>query len=360
MNNEKVLMALSGGVDSSVAAILLKNQGYDIIGVTLRIYKSIDSRSNKMEQGINDANILAVKLDIPFYVFDVHKDFEETVIQDFISEYKVGRTPNPCALCNLKIKWKHLINIADELGCKYIATGHYAQINNKNGRYFISKGKDDLKDQSYFLWRLDQELLKRTIFPLGAYKKEEIKSIADKNGFKKIAEQKESYDICFVPDGDYREFLKSVENTENDLVKGKKGYIISENGTILGEHSGIQNYTIGQRKGLGIASTEPLYIVKINPENNLIILGKKESLNNKSAIISDFKLTKYNKIPENITVKTKVRYKSAEIESKLTIIDDKIKIEFSENISALTPGQSAVFYENDDLIGGGIVETVIY
>lgn len=352
MSNNKVLVALSGGVDSSVAAILLKEQGYDLIGITLNVYKS-QFRSDPLEQGINDATILADKLGIPYYVIDVSDDFEKTIIHNFIDEYQSGRTPNPCTLCNYQIKWKHLIDIADEFGCGFFATGHYAQINELKGRYYISKGVDAVKDQSYFLWRLSQDYLKRTIFPLGQYSKSEIKQITEKKGFKKIAGKKESYDVCFIPEGDYRDFIQ--QNQYLTSIKPVKGYFVSKNGKILGEHDGIQNYTIGQRKGLGIAYSEPLYVTKIDVTNNLVVLGTENDLQSKVIYLETYKMSKYKNIPEDKIFQTKIRYKSLEIDSRISFEREKLKVELLESISAITPGQSAVFYEGDDLIGGGVI-----
>ncbi|MEN8121485.1 MAG: tRNA 2-thiouridine(34) synthase MnmA [Bacteroidota bacterium] len=352
MSNNKILVALSGGVDSSVAAIMLKEQGYDLIGITLRMYKS-QFRSDPLEQSINDATILAGKLGIPYYVIDVSDEFEKTIIHNFIDEYQSGRTPNPCSLCNYRIKWKYLVELADEFGCDYIATGHYAQIKELKGRYYISKGVDGVKDQSYFLWRLSQDYLKRTMFPLGHYPKSEIKQIAEEEGFKIIAGKKESYDVCFIPEGDYRDFIQ--QNHQLTSIKPKKGYFVSTNGEILGEHKGIYNYTIGQRKGLGIAYSEPLYVTKIDVEDNLIVLGTENDLKSKVFYLETYNMSKYGHIPENTTVKIKIRYKSPEIEGKLSFVDDKLKVEPTKPISAITPGQSAVFYEGDDLIGGGVI-----
>ena len=349
MGGVRVLMALSGGVDSSVAAILLKEQAYDLIGVTLRIYQS-QFRSDPLSQSINDATILAEKLDIPFYVIDVHEDFEDIIIRNFVDEYKIGRTPNPCALCNYQIKWKHLIKLADEFDCEYIASGHYAQVKESNGRYYISKGKDGVKDQSYFLWRLSQDYLKRTLFPLGTYSKPEIKAIADKKGFKKLAAKKESYDVCFIPEGNYREFLQ-----QNHKQNTSKGYFVLKDGKILGEHTGIQNYTIGQRKGLGVAHTEPLYVVKIDITNNLIVLGSVNELESTVFYLEPYNFSKYKKPPSNLVIQTKIRYKSPEVNCRISFDKKRLKVELNSSVSAITPGQSAVFYEGDDLIGGGVI-----
>ncbi len=352
MKGKKVLVALSGGVDSSVSSILLKEQGYDLIGITLRVFNPQNYRLDPLAQNIKDATKLADKLQIPYYVIDVHKEFKQTVIGNFISEYQAGRTPNPCVLCNPEIKWKSLLKIANEFDCEYIATGHYAQIKIHKGRYHISKAMDEVKDQSYFLWRLNQNELSRTIFPLGKYKKPEIKRIAAEKGFKTIASKKESYDICFIPEGDYRNYLKEHSPKEKQGIIGK---FITESGQVLGDHLGIENYTIGQRKGLALSTEVPLYVSKINSKENQIVLAKKQELMCNELIINDYNLSKYPAIPDEIIIKSKMRYKSPEILSKINTNNQQLTIQFSEPVFAVSPGQSIVFYEDNDLIGGGII-----
>jgi tRNA-specific 2-thiouridylase len=344
-------MAMSGGLDSSMAALMLKEQNYDLIGITLRVYKS-QFRSEPLEQSIRDAYILAVKLDIPYYVIDVFDDFKETVIDYFIDEYANGKTPNPCALCNYQIKWKYLIQLADEFNCDYVATGHYAQINEKDERYYISEGKDALKDQSYFLWRLNQDYLKRSLFPLGKYTKKQIRALAKAKGLKTIALKKESYDVCFIPEGNYRVFLEKSSKQNHSF--SKQGNIINQQGDIIGKHSGIANYTIGQRKGIDIAHTEPLYVININAVQNTITLGTKQNLKQSLVYLEDFVLSKYKKLP-NKTLYTKIRYKSIPVESKVSYENGKLKIEFLNPVVSVTPGQSAVIYEGNDLVAGGVI-----
>lgn len=351
MSKKKVLMAMSGGLDSSMAALMLREQNYDLIGITLRVYHS-QFRSDPLEQSICDAHILADKLAIPYYVIDVSHDFKESIIDYFIEEYGAGKTPNPCALCNYQIKWNYLMQLADEFDCEYVATGHYAQINESNGRYYISEGTDAHKDQSYFLWRLSQKYLKRTLFPLGNYSKSQIRELAKAKGFEKIATKKESYDICFIPEGDYRLFLKKNTNQKNEF--SKTGDILNLKGDVLGKHSGITNYTIGQRKGLGIANTESLYVVKIDAKQNTIILGNKQDLEQSSIYLRDYVLSKYEDLPDK-TFYAKIRYKTPLVECKISLEKQKLKIEFLNPVTSVTPGQSAVIYEGNDMIGGGVI-----
>lgn len=353
--NGKVLMAMSGGVDSSMSALMLYEKGYEIIGVTLKVwdYNELENPLKKEHSFIQDARQLAQKIGFPHYVVDAQEEFNKIVVHDFTSEYLSGRTPNPCALCNPTIKWKLILQKADELGCEFIATGHYARINQENNRYFISKGKDENKDQSYMLWRLSQEQLKRTIFPLGNLTKKEIKERAEKEGYQLIAQQKESYEICFIPDNDYRSFLKKHNPEITNKYDG--GNFVLTNGKIIGKHKGYPFYTIGQRKGLNIAVGVPLYVTQIIPESNTVVLGYKEELGKSCFEVKNFNLMKYADISENMEVTTKIRYKDKGSKSTISVEKDRIKVEFSENVNAIAPGQSAVFYENEDVIGGGII-----
>lgn len=351
---------MSGGVDSSVAAIMLKEDGYEVIGVTMKVWDYASSCYSTKETGcsnvdfINDAHSVALKLGVKHFVFDLTAEFDKIVISDFINEYMKGRTPNPCVQCNKHIKWDTLLHKAEQMDCQYVATGHYAKIRFENNRYVLSKGKDHNKDQSYVLWRLSQENLARTIFPLGGYTKTEIRKLANEFGIKHIADKRESYDVCFIPDNNYRQFLvNKVEDFKQKIVQGN---FISIDGKVLGKHKGYPFYTVGQRKGLEIAVGHPLYVVELIPENNTVVLGVKENLTKDSVLVNQFNLVKYEKIPDHLDVITKVRYKDKGTKSKICITKNEIKVEFLESVSAVAPGQSAVFYENDDVVGGGIIK----
>ncbi len=347
MKKEKVLLAMSGGIDSSFSAFLLQKKGFEVIGITLKMWNS------KNDDFIKDAKEVAKKLNFNHYVLDVIEKFEKEIIGNFINEYMNARTPNPCVICNIKIKWDILLKEAKNLNCKYFATGHYAQIQNENDRFFIAKAIDEKKDQSYFLWGLSQEVLSKAIFPLGKYRKKEILKIAKKEGFTEIVNKKESLDICFIPDGNYRTFLKkNVKNFEKKIFKGN---FIDKNGKILGEHKGFPFYTIGQRKGLEVAVGYPLYVLKIDAKTNLITLGKREELLKKTMFVGDFNILKYKNLNEKLEVTTKIRYRNKGILSEIEKIGDKIKVVFFEDNFAITKGQSAVFYEDNKVIGGGII-----
>lgn len=356
----KILVAMSGGIDSSIAALMLHEEGYEVIGMTMKTWDYQSSGSSKRETGccsldsINDARMLAVNAGFPHYILDIRGEFKEHIINNFVDEYLSGRTPNPCVLCNTHIKWESLLKRADQLGCEYIATGHYAKIRQENNRYVVSKGIDDTKDQSYVLWGLTQESLSRTIFPLGSYKKSDIRDIALKSGYSELAKKSESYDICFIPDNDYRAFLKNKVEGLEEKVDG--GNFVHTNGTILGKHKGYPFYTVGQRKGLEIALGEPLYVTEIIPETNTVVLGSKEDLEKQEMTVINFNLIKYADLNQGNNFLTKIRYKDPGTMASVRQEDNKLKILFSKRVKGVAPGQSAVFYEDDDIVGGGFIE----
>ncbi|NNM95378.1 MAG: tRNA 2-thiouridine(34) synthase MnmA [Bacteroidia bacterium] len=360
----RVLVAMSGGVDSSVAALLLHEQGYEVIGITMKTWDYATSGGTKKETGccsldsINDARNLAVRFGFPHYILDLRSEFGDSIINNFVDEYLAGRTPNPCILCNTHIKWEALLKRADMLECEYIATGHYAKVRHENiqgkGRYLVSKGEDENKDQSYVLWGLTQESLKRTIFPAGEYRKPDIRKIAMDSGFEDLAKKKESYEICFIPDNDYRSFLKRRVNGLEEKVND--GNFVLTDGTVVGNHKGYPFYTIGQRKGLEIALGEPMFVTEVMPGNNTVVLGKKEELQKDSMTVGRYNLIKYETLPSPMQAHTKIRYKDPGAPATLNESEGKIRVNFHTKVNAITPGQSAVFYEGADVIGGGFIE----
>mgnify|MGYP003318588443 CR=1 FL=1 len=345
-------MAMSGGIDSSVAALLLQQQNYDLVGVT---FCNMDSFCQNQQGAteLDEARALADKLGIEHHVLDVREVFRKTVIQNFIDEYLCCRTPNPCVICNPVIKWGQLLQFADEMNCQWLATGHYAQIGCKNDRHFVRKGKDVRKDQSYFLWKLKDEFLRRTIFPLGGLTKQEVRELAAQNGFVSLSEKKESEEICFVPDDNYRTFLK--ENVPDLDEKMKPGKMVDKEGKVLGQHCGLYNYTIGQRRGLGIALGIPAYVVGLDEERNRVIIGSREDLMGRELRVRDANIVKYPDFKDGQQVGCRIRYRSRGVRARLYHDGDYVRAELEAPVDSITPGQSAVFYEGDDLLGGGII-----
>ncbi|MCX7878383.1 MAG: tRNA 2-thiouridine(34) synthase MnmA [Ignavibacteria bacterium] len=358
---KNIVVAMSGGVDSSVAAYILHKEGYNVIGITMKNwgydgFPERDSGCCSLEM-IYSARNVAVRLGFPHYTVDFTDKFNETVIEDFISEYLKGRTPNPCVLCNKVIKWGVLLEKARSLGANYLATGHYARVkyDESFNRYYVSCAYDKTKDQSYALWRLSQEALACTIFPLGDLNKKEVREIARTLKLKP-ADIPDSQEICFVPDDNYREliqirlpgFIQDIQG--GDIVyKGKK----------VGKHKGYINYTIGQRRGLGLSLGRPLYVTKIDPRENVIYVDDEEGLYVKSFICKEVNLMKIDKITK-INATVKIRYNDPGSEAFVEDIgDNKVKVTFIEPCKAVTPGQSAVFYKDDDVIGGGIIDEVL-
>lgn len=355
----KILVAMSGGIDSSVAAMLLHEEGWEVVGITMKTWDYASSGGSRKETGccsldsINDARAIAVKHGFHHYILDIRNEFGDAVIDNFVEEYLAGRTPNPCVLCNTHIKWEALYKRAEMLDCEFIATGHYARLREENGRYVVSRGLDHHKDQSYVLWGLTQGLLARTKFPLGGFKKQEIRQMAMDRGFHELANKSESYEICFIPDNDYRAFLKHrVAGLEEKVADGP---FVSSTGKPLGRHKGYPFYTIGQRKGLEVAFGEPMYVTAIDPVTNTVILGTFEELEKSEMWVRDVNLVKYATIPEKLEVTTKIRYKDPGTGSAITAINGRVKVEFYRKVSAVAPGQSAVFYEDEDVIGGGFI-----
>lgn len=353
---------MSGGIDSTVAALMLNDQGYEVIGITMKTWDYTGSGGGKKETGccnvdsFNDARMAAVQHGFPHFILDIRDEFGDFVVNDFVEEYLSGRTPNPCVLCNTHIKWRALLKRADALGCDFIATGHYAKVRrHDNGRFVISKAVDHTKDQSYVLWGVDQELLARTILPLGGYHKTEIRQMAMDYGYPELAKKSESYEICFVPDNDYRGFLKRRVEGLEERVNG--GNFIDKNGKVLGKHKGYPFYTIGQRKGLDIALGKPVFVTEIDPDNNTVVLGDEEDLEKNEMLVTRINYIKYDAITPGMEAVTKIRYKDGGTLSNLYMEDNDVKVSFYQNAKGIAPGQSAVFYEGDDVIGGGIIRS---
>ena len=356
----RILVAMSGGVDSSVAAVMLHEQGYEVIGLTMKTWDYASSGGSSKETGccsldsINDARALAVGYGFPHYILDIRSEFGDFVIDNFVDEYLAGRTPNPCVLCNTHIKWEALLKRADKLDCEFIATGHYANIRSQdNGRYVVSKGRDENKDQSYVLWGVSQKNLARTKFPLGSFSKPEIRQMAMDMGQIELAGKSESYEICFVPDNDYRAFLRHKVEDLDTRVAG--GNFVLTDGTIVGKHDGYPFYTIGQRRGLGIALGHPMFVTSIQPETNTVVLGTADELERKQAWVKNLNLVKYESISEPMEAVTKIRYKDAGAQSTIVQMGQHMKVDFHHSVSGIAPGQSAVFYEGNDLLGGGFL-----
>jgi len=354
-SKNKIGVALSGGVDSSVALHILKKNGYEPIGITLKL---LDNKNTKTDV-VFKAKKVCEKLNIEHIVLDGRKIFKKMIKDNFAQEYLLGNTPNPCVLCNKIIKWNLILNELDKRKIKYFATGHYCKniFNETTNRFEIHKANDRKKDQSYFLWKLTQKELSRTIFPLGDYQKEEIKKIAEEINLFHYKES-ESQDICFIPNNDYRHFLK--ENYKEKINKVQKGTFVNEDGEILGYHNGYYNFTIGQRRGLNIAVGNRIFVKEILPKKNEVVLAEKEKLLSNECILKNINFVSVPKIGNEIIATVKIRYRHSGIKAKLIQQDEsKILVKFLTPAEAVTPGQSAVFYDGEILLGGGIIDNVI-
>ncbi len=350
---------MSGGIDSTVSALMLHEQGYDVVGITMKTWDYASAGGGKKETGccnldsFNDARMAAVEHGFPHYVLDIREEFGDHVINNFVEEYIAGRTPNPCVLCNTHIKWAALLKRANALNCDFIATGHYVKLREENNRFVLSKARDLTKDQSYVLWGLEQECLSRSIYPLGDMLKTEVRQLAADMGYKELAAKAESYEICFVPDNDYRGFLKRNVDGLEDRVKG--GNFVLANGTVVGKHNGYPFYTIGQRKGLDIAFGKPMFVTNILPETNTVVLGEAHELEQSEMIVRGLNMGKYDHIPAGMEAVTKIRYRDPGMQSILTPMNDGLHVHFQHAVSSIAPGQSAVIYEGDDIVAGGII-----
>ena len=352
---------MSGGIDSTVAALMLHDEGYEVVGITMKTWDYAASGGSKKETGccnldsFNDARMAAVQHGFPHYILDIRDEFGSFVVDNFVDEYLSGRTPNPCVLCNTHIKWRALLKRADALGCDYIATGHYASVyQHENGRFVVTKGVDETKDQSYVLWGLQQDLLSRTLLPLGGYRKTAIRQMAHDFGYPELAKKSESYEICFVPDNDYRGFLKRKVEGLEEKVSG--GFFVDKEGNILGQHKGYPFYTIGQRKGLDIALGKPAFVTAIHPDSNTVVLGDEKDLEKEDMKVGRLNWIKYSGLEHEMDVLTKIRYKDPGTVSSIIPVGNDVTVRFYEKAKGIAPGQSAVFYEGNDVIGGGIIQ----
>lgn len=351
---KKVMIGMSGGVDSSVAAALLDEEGYDVSGVTLKLFSKEDTCDKSCSAGDDvDAKRVAEKMGFEHYVVNLEKDFGEKVIAKFVDSYIHGKTPNPCIDCNKHIKFGKMLEYARTLGNEYIATGHYAQIeyDEKSGRYLLKKAADESKDQTYVLYNMTQDELAHTFFPLGAYTKAQVRDMAEKRGLVN-AKKPDSQDICFVPDGDYAAFIERA--CKKTFAKGD---FVDTEGNVLGRHSGIINYTIGQRKGLGITFGEPRYVVKKDAEKNTVMLGVHEELFSDTLIACDANWISIEKPEGKIRVQAKARYKQQAVWATVSLMDDgRVLCVFDEPQRAISPGQAVVFYDGDYVVGGATIE----
>ena len=350
MENKKVLLGMSGGVDSSVSALLLKKEGYEVIGTTLELFAG--SSCCNINTYI-DAKNVCNSIGVPHFTYNCKEQFKDYVINDFIDCYANCRTPNPCIECNKYMKFGIMWEKAKELGCNYIATGHYAktEYSEEYGKWVLKKSQAGKKDQSYVLWNIPKELIEHVLFPLADFTdKEQIREIARENDLK-VANKPDSEDICFVPDGNYKKFLET-----NSGIKPKKGNIVNSKGEILGKHTGLYNYTIGQRKGLGISYKVPLFVLGFNKAKNEVIVGEEKELYKKEITVTDINLLLVDKIDEPMEVDVKTRYSSKVAKAKIKQDGENIKVTFTEPQRAITPGQSAVFYVGDIVLGGGKIK----
>lgn len=346
MSQAKILVGMSGGVDSSVAAFLLKQQGYSVYGCTLTLHAENESLCSK---DIADAKAVADLIGVPHFSADYTETFKNSVIEYFSQTYLDGQTPNPCTFCNKNVKFPCMAEFAQSIGCSLISTGHYARISQSGGRYLLHKGLDSSKDQSYMLYSLSQEILSKTVFPLGNLSKQEIREIALCASLP-VASKKDSQDICFIKGTDYQTFIKGFKGQT-----APEGNFCDKDGNVIGTHKGIISYTIGQRKGLGISSEQPYYVVSKNAQNNTVILGREKDLYTNRVFVKNVNFIPFDTLDSTMRLYAKLRYSHKESSCSVTPYEDGVVLEFDEPQRAVTPGQSAVLYDGDIVVGGGII-----
>ena len=347
MSGKGVVVAMSGGVDSSLAAALLKQAGYDVLGVHMRLWPDPN-----LAPTVSDLEHTCQLLDIPFYQLDLEAKFQRYVIDYFCQEYSQGRTPNPCIACNQYIKFDLLFDKAREMGAEYLATGHYARIERSADGYSLLKAADRSKDQSYFLYTLGQHQLKHLLFPLGELSKEKVRSLAAELGLPATS-RSDSQDVCFIPDNDYRSFIK-------ERIPLKEGEIVDITGRVLGRHGGLAGYTVGQRHGLGLVLNKQLYVLRLEAGNNRLVVGTKEQLLQNGLVATELSWVSGKTAGERVNIMAKVRYKAPEVAAELHPSDGRAEVRFTKPQSAITPGQSVVFYQGDIVLGGGVIDAVLY
>jgi tRNA-uridine 2-sulfurtransferase len=362
----KVAVAMSGGVDSSAAAAILKDQGHELVGFTMQLWDqrrgiNVDENGDPLPSrccsldDVYDARRVAEELGFPFYVLNLERDFERDVVKPFVSSYLNGETPIPCVTCNSRLKFASLDRLALSLGCEKVATGHYARVAGDNGRYRLLRGRNEQKDQSYFLWELTQAQLSRAMFPLGDMSKPEARDAARQHGLTGVSEKKESQEICFVPDGDYAGFIDRYLEAENatERLPGS-GEIVDTNGRIIGRHEGIHRYTIGQRRGIGISDQQPLYVVSINADKNRVTVGQADELLSNEFTAAGVNWIAFDDPSQPVRAEVRVRYRHTAAPATITPLRNaRAHIVFDEPQRAITPGQATVFYRGDEVVGGG-------